>query len=62
MSTDFRKKKQKRIKGVPAHYDEMKLPHNLRLTDSTWNLLRKKAASKGLSVSEMIEQWVRNWE
>ncbi|BAZ10834.1 hypothetical protein NIES4071_26580 [Calothrix sp. NIES-4071] len=53
----------KRIKDVPAFYDEMKKGHEIHLTDTAWNELKARAKSKKLSVSEYVERWVRGvWE
>lgn len=52
-------KKIKRVKDVPAYYDEMKKGHEIHLTDTAWNELKTRAKSKKLSVSEYVERWVR---
>jgi hypothetical protein len=49
----------KKIKDVPALYDEMKKGHEIHLTNTVWNELKSRAKDKKLSVSEYVEQWVR---
>ncbi|MBW4601973.1 MAG: hypothetical protein KME29_20945 [Calothrix sp. FI2-JRJ7] len=49
----------KKIKDVPALYDEMKKGHEIHLTDTVWNELKNRAKDKKLSVSEYVERWVR---
>lgn len=46
---------QKRIKGVPVYWDELKSKRTLTLTDTAWNELRIKAEQLGVSKSELIE-------
>lgn len=46
---------QKRIKGVPVYWDELKSKRTLTLTDTAWNQLRIKAEQLGVSKSELIE-------
>lgn len=46
---------QKRIKGIPVYWDELKSKRTLTLTDTAWNQLRIKAERLGVSKSELIE-------
>ncbi|NEO89523.1 MAG: hypothetical protein F6K56_04380 [Moorea sp. SIO3G5] len=52
-------KSGKRMRGVPAHYDELKKRHGIWLTDTTWKWLQLSAKESGVSVGEYIESWVR---
>lgn len=53
------RKGQKGLKNVPFFYDEVKKSHTLAFTPTAWELLQGKAKKQGVSVSEMIEQWIR---
>ncbi len=50
-------KGKKRVKNVPVLHDEVKSRHHVLLTPSSWAKLQRHAATKGISVSELIEQW-----
>ena len=52
-------KGKKRVKNIPVLYDERKNRHTVLLTDTAWHKLQYIAELKGLSASEMIEQWIR---
>lgn len=54
------KKEVKRIKNQPVFYSELKKGHEISLTDYCWNKLKQMSQEKGLSVSEFVEQWVRD--
>ncbi|NEO03724.1 MAG: hypothetical protein F6K50_53115 [Moorea sp. SIO3I7] len=60
MSSTSNKKSQKRMRGIPVHYDELKKAHNIMLTNSSWEWLRASAKQSGVSVGELIERWVRS--
>ncbi|NEO42473.1 MAG: hypothetical protein F6J90_41610 [Moorea sp. SIOASIH] len=60
MSSTDQKKSQKRMRGVPVHYDELKKPHTIMLTDSVWRWLQISAKESGVSVGEFIERWGRS--
>ncbi|MBO3458726.1 hypothetical protein G7B40_016210 [Aetokthonos hydrillicola Thurmond2011] len=53
-------KGKKRIKNQPVLYNELKKIHGISLTDSSWNKLKNISKEKGLSVSEFVEQWLRD--
>ncbi|NEO81804.1 MAG: hypothetical protein F6J99_38660 [Moorea sp. SIO4G3] len=59
MSSIEARKSQKRTRGAPAHYDELKKKHGVWLTDTTWKWLQLSAKDSGVSVGEYIESWVR---
>jgi hypothetical protein len=55
--------KRKGIKGqknIPIFHSEVKQRHTVVLTPTAWEKLKRLSLDKGLSVSEFIEQWVRN--
>ncbi|AOX02534.1 hypothetical protein BJP34_26585 [Moorena producens PAL-8-15-08-1] len=60
MSSIKQRKSQKRMRGVPVHYDEIKKPHTVMLTDTAWKELRISAKESGISVGELIERWARS--
>lgn len=51
-----------RRRGAPVLYSEPKKKLNLSLTPTTVNELSEAAARDNISISEMIEQWVRSWK
>ena len=51
---------QKRTKGVPVYWDELKSKRTLTLTDTAWNQLKSKAEELGVSKSELIEALSRS--
>ena len=53
------RKGQKGLKNTPYIYDEVKKKHTLAFTPTAWGMLQAKAKEQGVSVSEMIEQWIR---
>jgi hypothetical protein len=46
-------------KNVPIFYDEVKERHTVVLTPTTWAKLKSLADTKEVSISEIIEQLVR---
>ncbi|WP_424094522.1 hypothetical protein [Moorena producens] len=60
MSSQSQKKSQKKMKGIPVLYDELKKPHNIMLTGTAWKWLQLSAKEAGVSVGEYVEQWIRN--
>jgi hypothetical protein len=54
------RKGQKGQKNIPYLHDEVKQKHTVVLTPTAWDKLRKLSTEKGLSVSEYLEQWVRD--
>ncbi len=53
-------KKEKRMKGKPVHYDQVKTKHTIFLTPSTWEKAREISKKKKTSVSVFIEELIRN--
>jgi predicted transcriptional regulator len=55
-------KGKKRLRNVPALYDEMKSVHRLMLTPTAWKKLQEIAVQQNTSISELIEVWARNYD
>ena len=53
-------KGQKRVRNVPVLYNEVKTQRGLMLTPTAWEKLKLAAIAKGISCSELVEQWARN--
>ncbi|MBO3457848.1 hypothetical protein G7B40_019030 [Aetokthonos hydrillicola Thurmond2011] len=53
------RKGQKGQKNIPYLHDEIKTKHTVLLTPTVWEKLKTMAETKGTSISEIIEQWVR---
>ncbi|NEQ86011.1 MAG: hypothetical protein F6K26_39780 [Moorea sp. SIO2I5] len=60
MSSKNQVKSQKRMKGIPVYYDELKKPHTIMFTDSVWKWLQLSAKDSDTSVGEFIERWARD--
>ncbi|MEQ9667584.1 hypothetical protein [Coleofasciculus sp. G2-EDA-02] len=50
---------QKRLKNIPVLHDEVKKKRTVVLTPTAWENIKKEAKRKGISASEVIEQWAR---
>ncbi|KYC39667.1 hypothetical protein WA1_30480 [Scytonema hofmannii PCC 7110] len=53
------KKGIKGQKNIPILYDEVKERHTVVLTPTAWTKLKSMADARGISISEVIEDWVR---
>jgi hypothetical protein len=53
------KKGMKGQRNIPILHDEVKQRHTIVLTPTIWGKLRTMANAKGMSISEIIEEWVR---
>lgn len=51
--------KEKRLRGVPLYFDEVKVSMNLSISPSVKTLLKQEAKDKSMSVSQMIEDEFR---
>ena len=51
------KKGKKRLKNVPILHDEVKGRHQILVTPTTWENMRQEATRRGISVSELIEEF-----
>ncbi len=50
----------KRLKNVPVLHNEVKTKRTVVLTPTAWNNIKLLSAQKGISASELIENWARN--
>jgi hypothetical protein len=48
---------RKRLKNVPVLHDEVKTKRTVVLTPTTWENIKTEAAKRGISASELIEEW-----
>ena len=53
------RKSIKGTKNTPFIHEEVKKKHTVFFTPSSWGWLQVKAKTEGTSVSELLEQWVR---
>jgi hypothetical protein len=53
------KKGQKRLKNIPILHDEVKGKRTILLTPSSWENIKNEAKSRGISASELIEEFGR---
>lgn len=53
------KKGIKRIKSQPVYHDEIKGKRTVFLTPTAWDNIKKEAASRRISASELVEEWGR---
>ena len=51
---------QKRLKNIPVLHDEVKERHQIVVTPTAWESMRKEAISRSISISELIEEFGRN--
>lgn len=54
------KKGQKRIKNIPVLHDEVKERHQIVVTPTAWNNMKQEAIERGISISELIEEFGRH--
>ncbi len=54
------KKGQKRIKNIPVLHDEVKERHQIVVTPTAWANMKQEAANRGISISELIEEFGRH--
>jgi hypothetical protein len=52
-------KGQKRLKDIPILHDEVKTKRTVVLTPTAWENIRLEAQNRGLSASELIEEFGR---
>jgi macrodomain Ter protein organizer (MatP/YcbG family) len=50
---------RKRLKNVPVLHNEVKKKRTVVLTPTVWENIKKEANRRGISASEVIEQWAR---
>ena len=56
------KKGQKRLKNIPVLHEELKQRHQIHVTPTAWENLRGEASRRGISISELIEEFGKNIE
>ncbi|TVP61681.1 MAG: hypothetical protein EA343_13680 [Nodularia sp. (in: Bacteria)] len=50
---------KKRLTNVPVLHSEVKQRHQIVVTPTAWETMKKEADSRGISVSELIEGFGR---
>jgi len=55
-------KGKKRLRDIPVLHAEKKTRHNLVITPSSWEKLKRIAQKNGLSLSEYVEWWIISLE
>jgi hypothetical protein len=53
------KKGLKRIKNQPVYHDEIKGKRTVFLTPTAWDNIKDEAKNRGISASELVEEWGR---
>ncbi|BAZ26488.1 CopG/DNA-binding domain-containing protein [Kalymmatonema gypsitolerans NIES-4073] len=53
------KKGQKRLKNIPVLHEEVKTKRTVVLTPSAWENIKIAAKARGMSASELIEEFGR---
>ncbi|WP_414622697.1 hypothetical protein [Calothrix sp. CCY 0018] len=53
------KKGQKRLKNIPILHDEVKSKRTVVLTPTAWENIKCEAKRRGISASELIEEFGR---
>lgn len=54
------KKGQKRLKNIPILHDEVKGRHQIVVTPTAWGNMKEEASRRGISISELIEEFGKN--
>ncbi len=54
------KKGQKRLKNIPVLHNEVKERHQIVVTPTAWKKMKEEANRRGISVSELIEEFGKN--
>ncbi|BAY47158.1 CopG domain protein DNA-binding domain protein [Scytonema sp. HK-05] len=50
---------KKRLKNIPVLHDEVKQRHQIVVTPTAWENMRNEAGRRGISISELIEEFGR---
>ncbi|MDJ0619602.1 MAG: hypothetical protein QNJ63_23145 [Calothrix sp. MO_192.B10] len=53
------KKGKKRLKNIPILHDEVKTKRTVVLTPTAWGKMKQEATRRGISVSELVEEFAR---
>lgn len=48
---------KKRLRNIPVLHDEVKTKRTVVLTPTTWEKIKNEASMRGISASELIEEW-----
>ncbi len=51
---------KKRLKNVPVLHSEVKQRHQIVVTPTAWENMRTEANGRGISISELIEEFGRS--
>jgi len=54
------RKGKKGLKNIPVLHDEVKERHQIVVTPTAWDAMKKEASVRNISVSELIEQFARH--
>ncbi len=50
---------KKRLRNVPVLHDEVKQRHQIVVTPTAWENMKAEASDRGISISELIEEFGR---
>ncbi len=50
---------KKRLRNIPILHDEVKTKRTVVLTPTSWENIKDEATNRGISASELIEEWGR---
>ncbi len=50
---------RKKLKNVPVLHSELKQRHQIVVTPTAWENMKKEAGSRDISISELIEEFGR---
>jgi hypothetical protein len=50
---------KKRLKNIPVLHSEVKQRHQIVVTPTAWENMRNEAQRRGISISELIEEFGR---
>ncbi|GET38790.1 hypothetical protein [Microseira wollei] len=50
---------KKRLRNVPILHDEVKERHQIVVTPTAWENMRREAEKRKISISELIEEFAR---
>jgi deoxyhypusine synthase len=59
MTTEKSEKGKKRLKNIPILHDEVKQRHQIVVTPTAWKNMKYEADLRGISISELIEEFGR---
>jgi hypothetical protein len=50
---------KKRLRNIPVLHDEVKQRHQIVVTPTAWENMKSEAERRGISISELIEEFGR---